>query len=529
MTALSIVYCNDAHLSPENLEELVVSLAGVKAEIFEVVSAGPFSSDPLSTDLMLHRIPSLGHALAELTGEMVHFISSLNTWLLGADYLSVSESLRQTPQATLVFISSMVDHSVCYTQNEKEREVRRTSFLRILNKEITGAEFRRLTKDADSASLLRNRGTFLYRRSALAVTPPPSGVDEATALAFLPLVASLSGSVINRCDLTLNRKAVKLEPDPYVETEPYKRRELVTLGWTLEWWLRQVEPADLEDFIHTLAKPVDLLRLAYQDSRFTKILSLPVLRRIDLISLVTLTKEGIDGGALLEKLFANLEELRGIHFNGARMNELIRLVRAVKSSLFDLHSLHESVDSEMAVAEQALEKGEFTEAAKLYEAATKKYPNLVDAYFGWAESASKLGQLEIVKNCVNFITSRSGRTPAFNIRLGNLLFRLGEVKDAKQLYQQSIMMDSNNPSAYFNMAIILTREGKIEEALRNARAALRCQPGDASLLETVAFLEFRCGDKDQALSMLSSVAKDHPQRAETQALLQQIIGGGSSV
>jgi tetratricopeptide (TPR) repeat protein len=292
------------------------------------------------------------------------------------------------------------------------------------------------------------------------------------------------------------------------------------MGWALDWWSSQAEQEDILAFAHEVMVPLDLLRLASISPCYTKYLTPTVLAHIDFLTLVT--KQGVDGAQLLRTIFAHFAQERGQKIDSARVEELAGVAQFVREALVEFHSVHDIVDEEITEAEDALKRGDYEVASTLFQAAVKKYPNLVDAYFGWAEAAASLGKNDVAKKCLKYIQSRSAKTPSFSLRLGNLLFRLGEHAEAKRHYQQSIILDSNNPASYFNMAIIVSREGKYDEGLRHARAALNCQPEDASLCETVAFLEYKCGLQNEAVSRLNSLLVQYPQRPETQALLQQV-------
>jgi tetratricopeptide (TPR) repeat protein len=522
METLSIVYCNGASPSTEDLEQLKLGLDGVVTEILEAKPSGPHAKVQLTPTLSYATVPSLGHALFEITGAIVHCISTRNTCFRGVDYREVLRSFAYASDGSLAFVSHIEDNEGTFQAHET-RDLRRASFLRILNDKLPGKTFLQLARNSDVSQLRGESGTFFLRRSALSLVPPAPGVDEASVAAILPIIAARSGACINRSDLILKMKSSSHDGDSEPTKEVSQARDLVAVGWALEWWASQSELSEVEDFTFTAMAPFDVLRLSCQYPYFARYLFPSILKRIDLMAIAT--KWQGDATEPITALFSSLAKINGGVYDPARIQEITTLTSFQRNLLQEVPTISETASKQISVAETALKRGDFQEAATLFESLVSKYPNCNDAHLGWAEAAVGLGQREAAKERLAFVQGRASGAPSICLRLGNLFFKTGEIDEAKRHYQQSICADSNNPASYFNMAIILSREGKFDEGLRHARAALRCQPEDATLNETVAFLEFKCGHKEEAVSMLSALLARHPQRPETQALLRQVQTG----
>jgi tetratricopeptide (TPR) repeat protein len=60
--------------------------------------------------------------------------------------------------------------------------------------------------------------------------------------------------------------------------------------------------------------------------------------------------------------------------------------------------------------------------------------------------------------------------------LGNALFRLGEVQEAIEHWEQALRIKPDYADAHYNLGIALEQTGKIQEAIQHYEQALRIQP-----------------------------------------------------
>lgn len=71
--------------------------------------------------------------------------------------------------------------------------------------------------------------------------------------------------------------------------------------------------------------------------------------------------------------------------------------------------------------------------------------------------------------------------------LGKCLISLGEHAEAVKVFRRAIEAHPDNPDAYGNMGVALSMIGKLDDALAVAREGLARLPGNAALLEFLAF------------------------------------------
>ena len=98
-------------------------------------------------------------------------------------------------------------------------------------------------------------------------------------------------------------------------------------------------------------------------------------------------------------------------------------------------------------------------------------------------------------------------------------FSAGEYDKAEADYLRISKLAPNNALVLGNLATVELRENKLEEASKNAQAALAQSPNDAFNLAILGKVEFAQGKFDDALDALSRAAKADPQNPEIQNYL----------
>jgi Flp pilus assembly protein TadD len=65
------------------------------------------------------------------------------------------------------------------------------------------------------------------------------------------------------------------------------------------------------------------------------------------------------------------------------------------------------------------------------------------------------------------------------IDTGIKLAARGDTMGAESAFGKALELDPNEPSAHFNLGLLLSYAGRSEEADREYREAIRCDPSDA--------------------------------------------------
>ncbi|HYK54472.1 MAG TPA: tetratricopeptide repeat protein [Candidatus Eremiobacteraceae bacterium] len=73
-------------------------------------------------------------------------------------------------------------------------------------------------------------------------------------------------------------------------------------------------------------------------------------------------------------------------------------------------------------------------------------------------------------------------TPAL-VNLGNLALEANMLQEARSKYEAALKIDGNSAMAHHNLGIVLRREGKIGESVREIRLAASLESGTNKLIE----------------------------------------------
>jgi uncharacterized protein (TIGR03790 family) len=109
----------------------------------------------------------------------------------------------------------------------------------------------------------------------------------------------------------------------------------------------------------------------------------------------------------------------------------------------------------------------------------------------------------------------SPATTRLHMTLAELLTLEGQSDAAAERYQRVLKLDSANVIALNNLAYDLAvRQKKPAEAVNMARKALALSPNDATIMDTVGWIDYLMGNTAQASRMLMQAAKGAPRNAE---------------
>jgi Flp pilus assembly protein TadD len=91
----------------------------------------------------------------------------------------------------------------------------------------------------------------------------------------------------------------------------------------------------------------------------------------------------------------------------------------------------------------------------------------------------------------------------------------GEAAAAAEAYRRALVLDPRNVVALNNLAYdMAVREKKPAEAIGMARKALQLAPRDATILDTVAWIEYLLGNTAEASRMLIQAARAAPRNPD---------------
>ena len=103
--------------------------------------------------------------------------------------------------------------------------------------------------------------------------------------------------------------------------------------------------------------------------------------------------------------------------------------------------------------------------------------------------------------------------PSGQVNLGNLRLQQGRGEEAIAAFERSIALDKGFPGAYVNLADAWRQLGREPEAEKGLRRGLAVLPRDADLHHSLGLLLTRKGDKAAALSEFVEAARLAPDSA----------------
>jgi tetratricopeptide (TPR) repeat protein len=188
-------------------------------------------------------------------------------------------------------------------------------------------------------------------------------------------------------------------------------------------------------------------------------------------------------------------------------------------------SASSSADRLLAAAGQAIRAGRFAEAiGPMVQAATMLPDN--------ARIRNDLGQLYLQIGrpdyAVTALRSAIALDPRYAIaysRLGMALQMQGDVPAAIEAFEQAVTLQPSLAEAHYHLASLHREEGRLDQALARYRDAARTATDRSArqLAQARAFI--LDAQEDEAEDVLRRLIKRHPELAEAQGLLGDILSG----
>ena len=162
--------------------------------------------------------------------------------------------------------------------------------------------------------------------------------------------------------------------------------------------------------------------------------------------------------AIAYKILANIQQKMGS--SGQRQKAKENYLKAISLDSQDA-SIHSNLGS--LYAQEAL----WGKAIPCYQKAIALKPDFVGAYRNLAKAWSQLDRKAEAADCwyQAYTLEPENTTPEQYLNLGNTLGRQDQFTKAIFCYQQAIKLKPNYAAAYHNLAVILKRQGKLDEAI----------------------------------------------------------------
>ncbi|MDP2736776.1 MAG: tetratricopeptide repeat protein [bacterium] len=149
----------------------------------------------------------------------------------------------------------------------------------------------------------------------------------------------------------------------------------------------------------------------------------------------------------------------------------------------------------------------------------------IDQLFSQAEELKKHGDLdEAEKKYIEIIGLDSKNLKAFK-ELGQIYFEKKEFEEAKQTFEHILKLkedDEDIYDIYFNLAEIYQAMGKLPEAVRSLKKALKIEPANPRYLDTMLEISIIIKDKALALDAYKKLLEANPENNKLEEFKRQI-------
>ncbi len=146
----------------------------------------------------------------------------------------------------------------------------------------------------------------------------------------------------------------------------------------------------------------------------------------------------------------------------------------------------------------ARRRGELAAAEGWYRRALGVQPALVEPHYGLAEVFVEAGRLDDARAELDLLLRLAPGHVDGWIMSGDLAFRAGDAALARERFTRAIELDPANVTALKDRAIAGLSEGRVEDGLRDLRAALARSPADAEALRLLGDALSRVGRGGEA-------------------------------
>lgn len=149
-----------------------------------------------------------------------------------------------------------------------------------------------------------------------------------------------------------------------------------------------------------------------------------------------------------------------------------------------------------------------------FEQARKLDPNLKGIAHPLAVLYDRQQRLDAAQREYERATTESPRNADVHNDFGYFLYSRGDYANARKQLEQALSLNSEHSKAQINLAMVLAAEGEYEEAFDYFEQAL----GPAAAHHNVGVLQFRAGNREEALAHLQKSAATDPSLGSAEML-----------
>jgi Flp pilus assembly protein TadD len=153
-------------------------------------------------------------------------------------------------------------------------------------------------------------------------------------------------------------------------------------------------------------------------------------------------------------------------------------------------------------------------ARKEYEAAVSLAPSDAEAACGLAEVVAEQGDLQASEGWCRIAIEEAGSYARAHLDLGHVLNLQHRPEEAKQEFEEALVLEPNSFQALYNLGVLAERGGRVEEAELRYRQATAAGPADPYSRMNLGVLLVRKGSQTEGLEFLSEAVRLAPGNGE---------------
>ncbi|HSN72439.1 MAG TPA: tetratricopeptide repeat protein, partial [Steroidobacteraceae bacterium] len=155
-----------------------------------------------------------------------------------------------------------------------------------------------------------------------------------------------------------------------------------------------------------------------------------------------------------------------------------------------------------------LELGRYDEAEAALTSAVRAAPKDTDSHVLLAKLRYMRGDPDFIREVAS--AAAEHRDPALAMLLGDLLRRAGRLSESEEVLRDLLRTRAWEPALGSALAVVLQEQGRLQEALQEARAAAAAAPDSADMAGTLITLLLQVGDPAAAQDPISEWRRRMP-------------------
>ncbi len=158
----------------------------------------------------------------------------------------------------------------------------------------------------------------------------------------------------------------------------------------------------------------------------------------------------------------------------------------------------------------------------LYQNGLKFTPDSSNLKDNLANSLADRGQSDRAITLYHEVLQRDPRFWRSNYNLGHEYLKRGDNQAAEEYLSQAVEIDGTDPDQFIFLAIAQWREGKLADAIKNARHAIEISPGSSGYHYVLGSILDASGDRGQAISEFKLEIAKHPENVTASDRLRRL-------